>query len=130
MNPSSVDIKDKLVAESLGLVFATNLFIGKEPASPENCVTIFDTPGRPPEVFFDASYTYNYPSIQIRVRDNNYLDGWELLNNIKGVLHNEGPETWNDTVYTSIVCIQEPALLDWDENDRARFVATFDIQRY
>jgi len=130
MNPPSVDIKDILVAHgSLGLTFDTDLFVGKEPTKPDDCVTIFDTPGFPPDKFHDQSVNYNRPSIQIRVR-NNYLTGWALVNDIKNVLHNTGPETWNSTIYDSIFCSIEPALLDWDKNDRARFVTTFDIQRH
>ena len=42
MNAPSEDTKDMLVAGGLGLTFGGNLHIGKEPASPRNCVTIFD----------------------------------------------------------------------------------------
>jgi len=130
MNPTSVDIKDMLVAESsLGLTFATNLFIGKEPSSPNNCVTIFDTPGSGPDKAFDNSSKYYRPSIQIRVRNSNYLTGWQVIHSIKELLHCADPSEWNGTNYRAIFCSQEPALLDWDSNDRARFVATFDVQR-
>ena len=131
MNLPSVDIKDILVAHgSLSLVFGTDLFIGKEPTAPDNCVTIFDTPGYPPDKFHDQSVSYERPSIQIRVRGNSYLTTGALIDSIKNVLHNSGPEVWNGTIYSSIFCSQEPALLDWDQNDRARFVTTFEIQRH
>jgi len=130
MNPASIDIKDMLVAEaSLGLTFATNLFVGKEPATPDNCVTIFDTPGFPPDKMYDQSACYDRPSVQIRVRNTSYLTGWQLIHAIKEFLHCRNQSTWNSTLYSAIFCSQEPALLDWDSNDRARFVSTFDIQR-
>lgn len=132
MNPSSQDIKDILEAESsLSLTFATNLFVGKELAEPDNCVTIFDTPGRAPQLTMGAKSDsgYFYPSIQIRVRNNSYSDGWELINDIKTLLHGITGETWNSMIYDLIQCTGEPFLLDWDENDRARFVCTFNIQR-
>ena len=126
----SVDIKDMLEAESsLGLTFGTDLFIGREPTTPNDCVTIFDTPGRGPELLIGNASNYNYPSIQIRVRDANYLDGWNLIDGIKVALHGRGPETWNAATYTLIECTTEPALLDWDENYRCRFIVNFDIQR-
>lgn len=128
MNASSVDIKNILVASSLGLVFPTNLFIGREPETPNNCTTIFDTPGYAPMKTFDGS-TYSYPSVQIRVRNTSYLDAWDLINDIKLLLHNKGQETWGGTLYSAIFCSIEPALLDFDQNNRARFVTTFDIQR-
>ncbi len=133
MNPPSVDIKDMLEAESsLGLVFLTNLFIGREPNKPNDCVTIFDTPGGLPMLALNkADSNYYYPSVQIRVRRamNSYLDGWELVNVIKELLHGVGPEIWNGTTYTLIKCTGEPFLLGWDENQRPWFIVNFDIQR-
>ena len=130
MNPSSVDMKNVLVADAtLGLVFATNLFIGQEPINPDDCVTIFDTPGFPPDSFYDNSVRYFRPSIQVRVRNTDYLVGWALINNIKLLLHDRAQETRNSTLYSAVICSSEPSLLDWDKNGRARFVTTFDIQR-
>lgn len=132
MNAPSVDIKDVLVAGDFGLVFTVNLFIGKEPATPSNCATIFDTPGRPPVLTLDGKQIdggYFYPSIQIRVRNSDYRVGWNLITAIKEVLHGLKNEVWNEAHYDLIRCVQEPFLLDWDENGRARFVSTFDIQR-
>ena len=130
MNSSAEDIKDMLVDESsLGLTFATNLFVGREPSSPDDCVTIFETPGFPPQLTLKQGEDYYYPSVQIRVRNNNYQTGWTLAHNIMVSLHGRGHETWNETLYTVIRCSNGPALLDWDENSRARFIINFNMQR-
>lgn len=130
MNAPSEDIKDMLEAESsLGLTFATDLFIGQEPAEPDNCVTIFDTSGAPPQLTYNKTEKYQYPSIQIRVRNRAYMAGWTLADDIKDALHGRAHETWNATQYEVIISTGEPALLDWDENGRARFFINFDIQR-
>jgi len=130
MNPCSEDIKDMLVAESsLGLVFATNLFVGKEPSNPDDCVTIYDTGGMPPQLTFQQGENYYYPSIQIRVRSIDYLTGWNLVQNITTSLHGRSHETWNETLYTVIYCSSGPALLDWDGNNRVRFIVNFNMQR-
>ena len=130
MNASSVDIKDMLEAESsLGLTFLTDLFIGKEPAKPNTCVTIFDTPGFPPLLTLNGSDTYYYPSVQIRVRGADYITGWDLIHDIMVALHGRDNETWNATLYTVIYCSSGPALLDWDENSRPRFIINFNLQR-
>lgn len=130
MNAPSEDIKDMLEAESssLGLTFATNLFIGKEPMLPKNCVTIFDTPGFPSYLGLNT-VGYEYPSIQIRVRNSGYINGWNLANDIKNLLHGKKQETWNGTLYTVIICSSGPALLDWDDNNNARFIINFNLQR-
>jgi len=131
MNSPSQDIKDMLVADTdLSLVYATDLFIGKEPADPKNCVTIFDTGGAPPQLTMAGKgEDYFYPSIQIRVRNTKYTTGWTLIQNIRTSLHGRAQETWNGTLYSGIFCSSGPALLDWDENHRVRFVINFNIQR-
>lgn len=128
MNAPSEDIKDMLVAGSLGLVFGTNLHIGKEPTSPRNCVTIFDPPGYTHDLGL-SNQGYERPSIQIRVRNSGYINGWNLANGIKDLLHGKKQETWNGALYTVIYCSNGPALLDWDDNNNARFIINFNIQR-
>jgi hypothetical protein len=136
MQASSIDIKDMLEAyeeesssgSSLGLVFKTNLFIGKEPALPKNSVTIFDTPGFPPYLGL-SDVGYEYPSVQIRVRNTNYQDGWELIERIKNALHGRNHEIWNATLYTVIYCSSGPTPLEWDDNGNIMFVVNFNLQR-
>ena len=128
-NPTSEDIKDMLEDEgALNLTFGDDLFVGREPAKPNRVVTIFDTPGRAPLLTLQSA-TYHYPSIQVRVRDTGYREGWIRINDIRNVLHARTRETRNGTVYELIAADQEPALLDWDENNRPRFVSSFEIQR-
>jgi len=130
MNIPSEDIKDMLEDESsLGLTFATNLFIGREPSQPDDCVTIFDTYGFPPLLTLDGKDAYYYPSVQILVRNSSYTTGLELIQDIRTVLHGKGPETWNATLYTVIYCSSGPALRDWDENNRAHFIINFNMNR-
>jgi hypothetical protein len=136
-NSSAMDVRHMLEAGledsdsssgGLGLVFATNLFIGKEPAKPINCVTIFDTSGMPPYMGLDT-VGYEYPSIQIRVRNSSYVTGWNLIEGIKNSLHGRHQQTWNGTLYSVIYCSSGPALLDWDDNGNVRLIINFNIQR-
>ena len=131
MNSCSRDIKDMLEADSaLGLVYADNLFIGREPAKPYNCVIIFDTLGFAPDMMLDNnSLGYERPSIQIRVRNIDYMTGWSLIENIKESLHGRAQEPWNGTLYSVIYCSSGPAMLDWDNNDNVRFIINFNLQR-
>ena len=129
MNAPTVDVKDILVADSsLGLLFAKNLFIGAEPIKPDFCVTLFDGYGMPPQLNL-SDQGYEYPSINIRVRALDYVTGWNLIDAIKNSLHGRNAEVWNDTLYTVIYCASGPALLDHDENSRARFILNINLQR-
>jgi hypothetical protein len=68
MNSSADDIKDLLLAESsFDLEHKVNLFVGREPSSPDNCVILFDTPGYSPALtlgndtdFTDLLYKFVY----------------------------------------------------------------------
>ena len=129
MNAPSVDIAEILEdEESLNLVFATNLFVGKEPTKPDDCVTIFDTGGQPPQLNL-MNQGYEFPSINIRVRSRDYQTGWTMIDNIKTALHGRAQQVCNDTLYSVIYCASGPVHMDWDENSRARFVVNFDMQR-
>jgi hypothetical protein len=111
------------------LVFATDLFIGREPSLPKKCVTIFDTPGFPPYLSVGGEVGYEYPSIQIQVRDISYVNGWKLINDIKDALHGIAQQTWNGTLYSIIYCSSGPALLGWEDNGNCRFICNFNVQR-
>ncbi|MFA6336265.1 MAG: minor capsid protein [Bacteroidales bacterium] len=130
MNATSIDIKDILEAESnLGLLFGQNLFVAKQPALPNNTVVIFDTPGSPPMLTLTPGENYFYDAVQIRIRDKDYLTGYQLAYMIMTSLHGRAQETWNDTLYSVIYCSSGPALLEWDSNNRAVIVINFEVQR-
>ena len=130
MNAPSVDIKEMLEAGSLELYYNDNLYIGTEPPLPADCVTIFDTAGRGPQMLLDPENDgYEYPSVQIRVRNIDYLTGWTLIENIKALLHGKHQETWNSTLYSVIYCASGPALLDKDDKGNCRFIINFNIER-
>ena len=118
-----------LVGDStLGLGFATNLWIGKEPTSPSDCVTIYDTPSFFAETTLDNQRLYN-THFQVRVRYGDYVQGMALARNIMDSLHDRAQETWNGTLYTSITATGEPALLTWDGNNRAIIIINFYTKR-
>lgn len=129
MNAPSVDIKDILVAESsLGLIFTTDLFISITPTTPDDCVTVIDTTGSSPDTTLANDLCRN-PSLQIRVRNNDYRVGWDLANNILEVLHGRANETWNTTLYMVILAMSEVGYLGMDDNNRHLFSINFNLKR-
>jgi len=130
MGPASEEIKDMLVAESyLGFTFGKDLFIGREPAEPHDCVTIYDTPSFPPDLTLDSGESYYRSSVQVRVRDRSYVEAMSIARNIMTSLHGRAQETWSGTLYTVIRATGEPALLAWDDNNRAIVIINFNLQR-
>lgn len=131
MNAPSEDIKDMLLAESgLNLTFADNLHIGKEPSTPDNTVTIFDTYASTPQLTMEgrANSPYEKLFLQIRVRNRDYSLAYSLINEIYLTLHGRAHETWNGAIYEVITCTS-PMHFDWDDNRRARFIININLQR-
>lgn len=127
MKSASYDIKDMLVAESLGLTFGTNLFIGKAPVEPANCVVIYDTPGQPTEMAMGNNY--RKPAVQILVRNISVETGMELALNIELQLHGRAGETWNNSYYILIRTVTPPFHMEYDDKGRAIIIMNLDIQR-
>jgi len=70
-----------VVGSTLG--FGRNLFIGREPSSPVNCITIYPTGGFAP----DVSRSTETPTIQIRIRNSSYPTGYKIGNMIIKKFH-------------------------------------------
>ena len=126
MDTPSKDIKDILVNDSVG-TFGTNLFISKEPSSPDACVTIYDTGGPEPQ----AGYVYDYPTIQVRIRGAKmgYEAAFTKAQAVRTSLHGLHNETWNSTRYIGIWCQGDIMALGYDENHRPLLVVNFRIHR-
>lgn len=134
MNAVSIDVVNMLESYgdssgfSLSLAYKTNLFIGREPSQPINCVTIYDTPGFSPDLNL-STQGYERPSIQIRVRNKTYIDAMSIAEEIKNALHGQAQTTVNGTLYSVIYCSSGPALLDFDDNGNAHIILNFNLQR-
>jgi len=137
MKSSEEDIKDMLTSyfsesdldSSFEGLNGFTLSVGKEPDEPIEMISIFETSGGRPQLTFDRSERYEYPSVQIRVRAYNYQEGWRMSSEIKEMLHGRAQETWNDSYYSVIYCLNGPFLLDYDKNQRPRFIVNFNLQR-
>lgn len=128
MNASSEDIKDLLEATSfLGLTFTDNLFVSEMPSSPDACVVVYDTGGNDAE----AGYTYDRPSVQIRVRGakGGYKDAYALTLLIKNELHGTAGYETNATRYVGIWAEGDILALGYDDNHRPLFSINFRTHR-
>lgn len=113
---------------SLGLTYGVNLFTFKEPSTPDNTVTILDTAGMAPQRVLDKA-NYEYPSVQVRVRNTDALVGYALAYQIYSYLQLRAHETWNSAIYEIIYSTSGVYQLDWDDNQRVRFIINFNLQR-
>ena len=130
MNSVGTDISTMLVNGGFGSL-GSEIFVGREPETPANTITIYETPGRGMDLTFDSygNYSYEYRAVQIRVRNESYVSGELITRNIMTSLHGWAQETVGDTLYSVIYCSNGPALLEWDDNNRCVFIINFEIQR-
>jgi Bacteriophage minor capsid protein len=129
MNALSIDIKDFIIGDSstFGLEFANNLFIAREPAKPDNTVTIFDTPGSPSELNMGKG-VYYYDSCQIRTRNVSYTDAMTLAMSLMTYFNGKAHETMNNTYY-SLIQASTPTVLEWDDLNRVKIIININVQR-
>ena len=120
------DIKDYLqtdtdVAAQFGTTpaFGTNLFISFEPDSPDNCITIYPTPGRKPD---DVNKYIS--SCQIRVRGATFEIAYNTLQKIISKLHLNG-DVLGNTNGALVAINSQPEFLIRDDNRRSILVAHF-----
>jgi hypothetical protein len=125
MNPLSVDIKDILETET-AFAFGTDLFIGKEPKSPDDCLTIYDTGGSAQNsvIAFDES------TVQIRARGKDYQSTWQRLNTARLALQSAPLQPASDgATIIGIWASSSIMFLAIDSLDRNIFTLNFRVIR-
>lgn len=111
------------------LTLGTNLFLGREPADPDTCVTLYETAGAAPVDFFgdDTTPTLENPGLQVRVRAAGYATARALAGDVWENLAKVTNDTLSGTLYQRIAPVQSPTPLMRDDRDRIVFVANFDV---
>ena len=114
---------DEVVAyledESVG-TFGTNLFIGHEPSTPVDVVTLYPTGGSPPSADRDKEY----PTAQVRVRNSSYVSGLAKAEEILGLLHKN--EDYLSTIRGRCFATQtSPSMIGRGENGEFIFVQNY-----
>lgn len=128
MNAASYDIATLLQGSEIGLTMGSDLFQAQEPDEPSTCVTVYDTPGAAPTLSFDG-VVREEPRVQIRVRNKNYQDGYEMALEIYNYL-NGYTGTVNGANYQGIFVSQSPFHLMQDHKNRSIFIINLNIGRW
>ena len=117
MRPAADDVMQILDAET-SLIPGDNLFVGFEPDTPNNVIVIYDTGGGPTDFV-----GYRQPTVQVRSRNSNYVDGWDKINEVVQVLNGIGSRIVNGTYHSTWWLQSDISFLQRDDKDRATFVA-------
>lgn len=129
MNTPAKDTADYLVlsgvTEAFGGSTDWSVYVGREPLLPANVVTVYDT-GGPTGPLIDL----RRPSVQVRVRSDDYEDGWVKANEILQTLVEpfEGVSV-TDAKILMWELSSDITFIGRDDHDRPLFTVNFQILR-
>lgn len=127
MGIPSIGIKDLLLAK--GYAFGGSLdwavYIGKQPDSPDNCVTIYDSGGGTPSPL----WLLDYPHVQVRVRSRNgqYQEAMVTAKDIKSIILGQPSQDLNGDRWVQFNLAGDIGFMGYDKNERPEFVLNFEL---
>lgn len=101
-----------------------SVFIGREPLAPVQAVTVYDTGGGP-NVLVDL----RKPTIQVRVRADDYLSGWVKADQVYNALVYPIHIAAVDGIVLQWVATSEILYIGRDDADRPLFTANYQLLR-
>ena len=125
-NSPAYDIAQKLDTESIGTFAGTSAFsiyCFKEPDSPDDVITIYDTGGTPEDGIAKACLCDNF-SIQIRIRGNDYSTMYTKMKAIETAIHNV---SWVDSSVTQYFVARSDVVTSLPRDTKDRLIM---VQNY
>lgn len=120
LDDMAASLQDRLVG-----VIGTDIFKGYQPPSPDNCITLYEYGGPPPEIVGNIEH----PMVQVRIRNTSYSTGSTKANTVLKTLHNMHEKTINGWHYLFVEAMQSPEHLGVDPNKRHEWVINFHVMR-
>lgn len=118
---------DYLQTNSVGTL-GTNIFLGKMPATPDYCITLYEYEGMAPsETFGNHPYDIDIPRIQIVVRGarDDYPTARDGAKTVRDLLSNLTDITISSTKILRVASLGAFIPLGLDDKDRPRIAANF-----
>jgi hypothetical protein len=126
--PPSLDIMQALIRD-LGYRENENIFVGLEPSTPDNVLTIYDIHSRRTRLMFDPTEMLERPSLQIRVRGRRQQETWSRARSVVEYLERLSNVRLGDSRYLLFYVDFGLGLLDQDSNNRWRYYVNLETQR-
>jgi hypothetical protein len=125
MNDVATEIATYLEDESIGTI-GTDLFVGDQPDSSDNVISVFNTGGYQPDKYLPTAK----PTVEVLVRNKSYASCASKIQDVVDLLHNQYNVTLvsGGNYYFYIRLVAEPSSLGRDEKGRQEFSANFEIK--
>lgn len=101
------------------------VYVGEEPATPDNVVTFYDTGG----AFANPEGQFQNPTIQIRVRSRDYLAGYTKAAALRDLLILPRDFIFGDWHYSGVVLTTDVAKIGKGPNNCNLFTVNFRLGR-
>lgn len=133
MNPVSVDVKDFLVAEGIGVFNATtgwSIACGYMPETPDTVIVLYDLAGRI-QTTMDKTVEIRYDPVQIKVRGLSFLSTYIKARDIVLALRGSDKDHFviNDSFYLIFRDPVGPTQGERDDKERLSWVTTIEAVR-
>jgi hypothetical protein len=131
MNSPAIDMKNLLVNAGLGTnglnpnAALFSLYVGKEPDTPDNVITLYDTPGESP----NPKWRLDYPRFQVRVRSKSYPTCYDKAEEVKSHLLGLPSQTISGIRYVGVYVVIDTGFLMTDQSNRVIFTSTWRVIR-
>ena len=119
----AVDISGYIQSAGIATL-GTDMFIGYQPETPYNTVTLYETGGYP----LDKAGFLQYPTLQVIVRNESYGAARSKIDSIINLLHRTTNTTINSTKYCSIYTTGDATSLGKDDQNRSRLSVNFELK--
>jgi len=127
-NPLSVDIKDILVANGIGVCADSGdwgIFISVIPDVPDNCIAVFDVPSSVEGRVLQTGEVLDKLAFSIRIRSIEYLAGWDKVSEINAVMDALNGFSGIDRDYRTVKRLQNATPEGRDESKRFQFTIDY-----
>jgi hypothetical protein len=117
------ELADYLATQGVGTV-ATNIFVVKLPATPDNCIALFGLPG---QVIGDQREvaSLHFPRVQIITRNTSYENASDKLEAVRTALHNKYGLDFASWRVMRLHAEQEGGSIGQDDQGRYEFSINF-----
>ena len=130
MTAPAEDVKDILVTAGVGKFTGAGptdwqIFVGHEQATPDKCITLYDSGGVDP----DPKWRLDYPNVQARVRSavGDYQGAHSKAVGVQDALLGLTPRTLNSKSYLGVLMRGGIAFIGRDDMDRPIVTLNFQI---
>lgn len=123
--------KDLQVYLGVQLAGEPTIYLGGFRGTTDRAMTIISQPGPPPEIAMGMVVIERKTAVQVLARDarDNASAVETLMTSIHALLEAAGTTTMNGVVYDKIVALGSPGLLEYDDNGRPTWGASYHIWR-